>query len=179
MTDYNPGVRTNDLDRAAEARERANELLLLAILASVVMLFAGFTSAYLIRRTGIDWRRAPLPAILWFNTVVLLASSATIELARRGGSRRWISATLVLGLAFLAGQLAAWRVLVTQGIFVSTHPHGSFIYMLSAVHGVHLLGGIIALVYATALQRNVGLCATYWHFVDGVWLYVLMMLSVL
>ena len=179
MVDHESAVRSRDLARTAEARSRANELLLLAIVATVVMLIAGFTSAYVIRRTGSDWQRVPLPAIVWANTVVLLASSATIELARRSGSRRWFATTLVLGFVFLAGQLYAWHVLVTQGIYMSTNPHSSFIFMLTAVHGVHLLGGIIALVYATVQQRNIGLCASYWHFVDGVWLYLLVMLSLL
>ncbi len=168
-----------ELSESEDARTRANELLLLAIVASVVMLFAAFTSAYLIRRTGADWQRAPLPVALWINTIVLVASSVTMELARRSGLRRWLVATLVLGFVFLAGQFIAWRELATQGIYLPTSPHSSFIYMLTAVHGVHLFGGVAALIYATSRGRRLGLCATYWHFVDGVWLYVLGMLAIL
>ena len=162
-----------------QARARANELTLMAFLCTVVMLFAAFTAAYLIRRSGADWQRLSMPSILWVTTAVLLASSVTIELARRSGSRRWLAATLVLGAVFLAGQLLAWRALATAGVFLPTHPHSSFFYMLTAVHAVHLIGGIVALALVAARGGRAGLCATYWHFVDGVWLYVFGMLSVL
>ena len=159
-------------------RARANELTLLAFLAMTVMLFAAFTAAYLIRRTGTDWQHVSLPGILWLNTAVLAASSVTVELARRSAKPSWLAATTVLGIAFLAGQLLAWRTLAQEGIFLPTNPHSSFFYMLTAVHGMHLLGGIGALMYATAYRNALGLGATYWHFVDGVWLYVFLMLSV-
>ncbi len=162
-----------------EARARANELMLLAILATVAMLFAAFTAAYLIRRTAMDWQRLSMPGILWVNTAVLLASSVTVELARRTAKRWWLSATIALGLIFLAGQLLAWRSLAAEGVFLPSHPHSSFFYMLTAIHGLHLLGGIIALAWASARWSTIGLCATFWHFVGGVWLYVLAMLTVL
>ncbi len=162
-----------------ETRARTNELTLLVFLSTVVMLFAAFTAAYLIRRTATDWQRVALPGILWGNTAVLLLSSVTIELARRRTSQRWLIVTTVLGFAFVVGQLLAWRDLAAEGIYLPTHPHSSFVYMLTAVHGLHLLGGIAVLVYAVARKSAVGLCATYWHFVDAVWLYVFFMLSFL
>ncbi len=166
-----------------------------ALLATLSMLFAGFTSAYLVRRVGSDWQHISLPSILWFNTALLLASSITLELARASmrrwhtdAAKGWLLATALLGLAFLVGQLLAWRQLAAQGIFVPTSPHSSFFYMLTGVHGVHLLGGILALFFAlsrvwhshwSAAEPNaLNLCATYWHFVDGVWLYLFVLMFV-
>jgi len=162
-----------------EARARTNELLLLSFLATVVMLFAAFTAAYLIRRTAADWGRIALPRIFWVNTVILVASSGTIELARRRADRRWLFVTTVLGLLFLGGQLVGWRTMAENGVVLPTHPHSAFIYMLTAVHGLHLLGGLAVLIYVTLRATTVRLCATYWHFVDAVWIYLLVMLTVL
>lgn len=164
-----------------------------ALLATLSMLFAGFTSAYLVRRAATDWQRISLPAILWWNTGLLLSSSVTLEVARTylrrwrtGALKRWLLATALLGLAFLLGQLFAWRQLAAQGVYVPTSPHSSFFYMLTGVHGVHLLGGILALGYALRRVWRAGwtpadatalnLCATYWHFVDGLWLYLFVLM---
>ncbi len=169
------------------------QLGLWALLATLSMLFAGFTSAYLVRRAGVGWRPIALPTILWFNTALLLSSSITMEVARaslRHGRikalKGWLLGTTVLGLAFLAGQLFAWRQLAAQGIYVPTSPHGSFFYMLTAVHGGHLVGGLGALLWvlgrawryrSTYPEPNpLGLCATYWHFVDGLWVYLFLLM---
>ncbi len=166
-----------------------------ALLATLGMLFAGFTSAYLVRRAGLDWQPIPLPTILWFNTGLLLSSSLTFEAARSAMRRRrtealrsWLLITTFLGLAFLAGQLWAWHQLRAQGVYLPTSPHSSFFYMLTGVHGVHLLGGIFALLYALSQLGRSGwtpnganalnLCATYWHFVDGVWVYLFLLMFV-
>ncbi len=177
-----------------DARVRANELTLLAIVAMVVMLFAAFTAAYLIRRTADDWQHLPIPAILWGNTVIILLSSGTIELARlkarseqdpkdqargRFGARFWLAVTLALGLLFVVGQLAGWRALAEQGLFYYEFPHSAFICMLTGVHAVHLIGGIVALGVANRRPAVLKLCVLYWHFVGIVWLYLLIMLSLL
>jgi len=168
-------------------------------LAAIVMLFAAFTSALVVRK-GIsnDWVRTELPHILWLNTAVLLASSLTFELARRAldeGDRfsvergaRWLYLTLALGIGFIAGQLVAWRELAARGVYLSTNPSSSFFYLLTAAHGVHLLGGIVALAYAAFVARKivaqprkrivVDLTALYWHFMDGLWVYLLILLTV-
>jgi len=166
-----------------------------ALLVTISMLFAGFTSAYLARRAAGGWAPIPMPRVLWLNTLVLLASSATMEGARRAlrswnlaALKRWLLWTAVLGLAFLGGQFIAWRALARQGIFLPTNPHSSFFYLLTAVHGLHVLGGLIALgvVLVRAWQERytpyhpaVGLCATYWHFVDLLWVYLFVLLFVL
>lgn len=163
-------------------------------LSAIVMLFAAFTSALVVRQgVSNDWVHTALPPILYFNTAVLLASSLTLELARRslarglGNSfRYWLDATLLLGLAFIAGQLMGWGELAARGVYLSTNPSSSFFYLLSAAHGAHLLGGIIALFYlvfradriAQGLERAIQmeLTATYWHFMDGLWSYILVLL---
>jgi cytochrome c oxidase subunit 3 len=167
---------------------------LLAFLGTLSMLFIGFTSAYMVRRASGDWQPLSAPAVVWLNTAALLASSVTLELARRrqrnwrlSAVQGWVAATGVLGAVFVAGQLAAWRALARQGIFLATNPHSSFFYMLTGIHGVHLLGGLIW--FAVVLWRvrrlaytpgedGLGLFATYWHFLDGLWLYLAVLLFV-
>ena len=182
-------------EAAIDARPAASngQLTLLAVLATAGMLFAGFASAYLVRREGTDWVREPLPRILIFSTMVLLASSVTIEIARSALKRGeaavalwWSGTTTVLGLAFLAGQLDAWRQLAARGVYMPTGPYGSFFYVLTAAHGLHLSGGIIVLCYLlwrlwrSGAQRKLldvfRNCATYWHFVGGVWVLLYLVL---
>jgi cytochrome c oxidase subunit 3 len=160
---------------------------------SILMFFMALASAYLVQRTTSErWVPVHLPAILWVNTIILLASSATMERARKrlgqadiSGFRRLWLITTVLGLAFLAGQLVAWRQLVVQGIYVATNQGSSFFYIFTAVHGVHLLGGICALIYVyrrnfESAKISVSLAAEvssyYWHFMDGLWLFLLALL---
>lgn len=162
-------------------------------LVPVAMLFVAFTSAYVVRKgLGDDWQTTLLPPVLWINTLILLASSVTAELARRGlflseeqqaTSPPWLGITLVLGVGFLAGQLVAWQQLAAQGIFISTNPSSSFFYLLTGMHGLHLVGGVLALLYAgaTSLLRKplatrrivVDVAAWYWHFMDVLWVYIL------
>lgn len=178
---------------SAEARALSvdtAELGLWMFLASVTMLFAGFTSAYLVRQTtGSDWQPMPLPAVLWLNTVLLGASSVTIERARRAeaSSTGWLLATAALGVAFLAGQVSAWQELAASGVFLPSHPHSSFFYILTGAHGIHLLGGLGALAVALAggrrgawprRARGLKLCALYWHFMGALWLYLFLVLFV-
>ncbi len=179
----------------AELRDRLRRYRIgLAVgLVPVAMLFVAFTSAYVVRKgLGGDWQTTALPPVLWINTIILLASSATAELARRGAflaeeeqasSPPWLGITLVLGVGFLAGQLLAWQQLAAQGIFISTNPSSSFLYLLTGSHGVHLAGGVLALFYAGAtflLGRPlatrrivVDIAVWYWHFMDGLWIYIL------
>jgi cytochrome c oxidase subunit 3 len=160
---------------------------------SITMLFAAFTSAYIVRSAGRDWVRLDVPGILWINSAVLLLSSVTMEVARRhfqgwrpAAFRKWLLVTAVLGSLFLGGQLFAWQKLAAQGIYLSSHPHSSFFYVLTGVHGAHLLAGVLALFYVLALASRYrltpgdsaapALAATYWHFVDVLWLYLMVVL---
>ncbi len=161
-------------------------------LASIVMFFTALTSSFIVRKgLSNDWVAFPLPRILWANTAVLLASSATLERARRllrrqnsPGFRRWWGMTTGLGLLFLAGQLVAWRQLATAGVYVATNPSSSFFYLLTGAHGVHLLGGLLALYYAgfrglERARRQTAANATgiYWHFMGGLWVILFLLLS--
>lgn len=165
-----------------------------AFLGTVTMLFIGFTSAYIVRRTAFDWRPLPAPTLLWWNTAALLLSSATLEAARRrrsaldlSGLRTWLGATGTLALLFVAGQFQAWRLLAALGFFLSSNPHSSFFYMLSGVHLLHLAGGLLwfALVLlrlrgprfaGPGAGRSMSLFATYWHFLGLLWVYVLVLI---
>lgn len=165
-------------------------------LAAIVMLFAAFTSALVVRKgLSNDWVATTLPHILYVNTLVLVASSVTLEISRRSlaaglGHRfaLWLYATVALGLGFVSGQLMAWRELARRGVYLSTNPSSSFFYLLTAAHGVHLLGGIVALGYLALKARSIALArkkrtgvdvtAIYWHFMDGLWIYILILFSV-
>ncbi|TMJ07407.1 MAG: hypothetical protein E6H02_11525 [Bacillati bacterium ANGP1] len=175
--------------QAPAARAHTAVMGLAFALAAIAMLFVAFTMTYLGHRQEGDWKPVPLPGILWLDTAILLASSAAVEWARRrlgsGDPRglRWgLTAAGTLGVAFLAGQLLAWRQLADQGVYLASHPHSSFFYLLTGTHGVHLLGGLIALgailpgawrgAYSPARSTAVTLVAIYWHFLTGLWLYV-------
>jgi cytochrome c oxidase subunit 3 len=158
------------------ASARAAQTLLFAFLATVVMLFAGFTSAWLIRRTGSDWGRLELPPLVYANTLVLALSSASLELARRARGTAWLRTTCALGLLFLVGQVGLWRALSQDGAFVADTPQGAFLLLLSAVHGLHLVGGLGALAWLGRRARPPQLTAVYWHFLGLTWLYVLVLL---
>jgi cytochrome c oxidase subunit 3 len=151
-------------------------------LAGVGMLFTAFTSAYVVRQ-GLDpdWQAIPMPGVLLPNTLVLLASSLCLEKARRAVGRGWLWTTLVLGALFVAGQFAAWSQLRARGVYFVTNAHGSFFYLLTAAHGVHLAGGLLALSVAVFIgaawrARWLGIAAMYWHFMGVLWLYLLFLL---
>jgi cytochrome c oxidase subunit III len=163
-------------------------------LAAIIMFFMALVSAYIVRKgLGGDWRPLDLPRILWLNTAVLILSSVTLERARRAFSRDdaaqfrlWWCVTTGLGLAFLAGQYAAWRQMAAAGVYLATNPSSSFFYLLTAAHAAHLLGGIAALSYVLLrgwahLRRRNGIAAeatgVYWHFMDGLWVFLLLVLQ--
>jgi len=163
-------------------------------LAAVVMLFAAFTSAMVVRRgASTDWVPTRLPGVIFLNTLLLLGSSLTLEISRRsfrrGLGQRFVIclyATLGLGLAFVAGQFLAWRELAARGVYLATNPSSSFFYVLTAAHGLHVFGGIIGLAYlvwhsrellrGSARPTSLEVTATYWHFMDGLWVYILFLL---
>jgi len=171
------------------------------VLASISMTFAAFTSALIVRQgSASDWRHLTLPRILYLNTLVLLASSVTLEIARRkvsafmsgrmsDGEDRpanpalWLYITLFLGGLFVAGQCVAWSQLRARGLFLATNPNSSFFYVLTVIHALHLSGGIGGLARVIrrlrkSILRKTTLDATahYWHFMDGLWVYLLVLL---
>jgi cytochrome c oxidase subunit 3 len=165
----------------------------------ISMMFAAFTSAMVVRQgSAPDWRHFNLPSVLYVNTLLLFASSFTLEVARRriaafmNGPKgkaehpaKWLQVTLGLGLLFVVGQYIAWRQLSVQGLFLSTNPSSSFFYVLTATHALHVLGGLLGLIYvirklnAMLLRRTtLDTASRYWHFMDVLWLYLLILLWV-
>lgn len=162
-------------------------------LVSIVMFFMAMAAAFIYLRARSDkWVPLQLPAIIWVNTLILLLSSGAMELARRSLAqadvkqfRRLWSAATALGVLFLVGQLVAWREFVLAGFYVATNQASSFFYIFTGLHGLHLLGGIFALLYvlfrkfeAAKVSRSVAaeIASYYWHFMDGLWIFLLALL---
>ena len=156
-------------------------------------LFSLLVSAYSMRKGMADWQSLPMPTVLWFSTGLLILSSVSLQTAviaaRRGehdAIRSGLLAAGVASLAFLGGQLLAWRELAASGRFTAADPATAFFYLLTALHGLHVLGGLAALCRTTIkafalsqpctpqalgeLTQSVKLCAVYWHFLLLVWL---------
>jgi len=169
------------------------------VIAAITMTFAALTSALIIRQaSSVDWRHLTLPRILYANTLVLILSSITLTIARHrltssrsagerqaGHRGQWLYATLFLGLLFVGGQWVAWMQLRAQGLYLATNPNSSFFYVLTVAHALHILGGLCGLAYVIRkLNRGVlrkstlDAAARYWHFVDLLWIYLLMLLWV-
>jgi cytochrome c oxidase subunit 3 len=163
-------------------------------LAVVGCLFALFASAYFMRMELSDWQSLPVPRVLWVNTGILVLSSVALHFAVVAVRKDQLETTrlaLATGglttLAFLAGQLIAWRELSASGYGLVTNPANSFFYLLTAMHGLHIIGGLIALGRTAAkawspvpregLGLSVELCAMYWHFLLFIWLAVLVLLA--
>jgi len=165
----------------------AAKIGLWVFLAVVTSLFALFVSAYAMRMELGDWKPLPEPGLLWLNTGVLIATSVAMQWTRaaanRGhtdGVRIGLIAGGVLTFAFLAGQLVVWRQLNASGYPVVANPANAFFYLLTALHGLHLLGGLVVWGRATArlwrgvavgeVRLSVELCTVYWHYLLLVWL---------
>lgn len=163
-------------------------------LAVVGCLFSLFTSAYFMRMGLSDWRPLPLPRLLWLNTGVLALSSVALQcavVAARGGQvdtvRLGLATAGLTALAFVAGQLMAWRQLTGDGYLLASNPANSFFYLITAMHGLHILGGLVGLGRTSVrawngtrperLRLGVELCAMYWHFLLFVWLCILAVLA--
>ena len=160
---------------------------------SIVMFFMAMASAFIYTRANSNrWVPLHLPWIIWFNTAFLLLSSGAMEFARRRLAladvarfrKLWAVAT-TLGVLFLMGQLVAWRQFVLAGFYVSTNQASSFFYIFTGLHGLHLLGGICALLYVSfrkfekaKVSRAVAaeVASYYWHFMDGLWIFLLALL---
>ena len=168
-------------------------------LAAIGMMFAALTSALYVREgAATDWHHIVLPPILWFNTLALIASGVTLEIARRrvasymrglepsrSSPTFWLNATMALGLVFVIGQYLAWLKLRSEGLYLPTNPNSSFFYVFTGVHVVHVLGGLgglsrvmIKFHSATETLRRSTIDATsyYWHFMGLLWIYLLFVL---
>jgi cytochrome c oxidase subunit 3 len=171
------------------------KVLLWIGIASIVMLFAALTSGYIVRQAEGNWVVFDLPTPFYVSTVIIFLSSITLHMAIRAVKKDQLKAvkinliiTLALGLAFIFTQFLGWSALVKQGVYFVGNPSGSFLYAISGIHIAHLLGGIISLMvvsgkslmgrYNSKNYLGMSLCATYWHFLDGLWIYLFVFLAI-
>ncbi|MGA8876336.1 MAG: cytochrome c oxidase subunit 3 [Candidatus Korobacteraceae bacterium] len=168
-------------------------------LAAITMSFVAFTSAMIVREgASTDWQHFTLPSVLYFDTVILLASSVTLEFARkrvaafvhgeqldRSPSLLWLWTTLGLGLLFVAGQFVAWEHLRAQGVYMATNPSSSFFYLFTALHALHVIGGLggfslvlwrISKPVPTLRVSTLSTVSYYWHYMSVLWIYLLLLL---
>lgn len=203
LADSNNGGWGNITPTAANRRvladysPPASSSAIWVLIAAIIMTFAALSSALIVRQgSAADWQHLSLPRILYLNTLVLFASSFTLEIARRrfkslksavtqelARIRLWLYVTLGLGFLFLAGQWAAWTLLRSQGLYLATNPNSSFFYVLTVAHALHILGGLAGLTYVvhklarqTLRKHTLDAAARYWHFVDLLWIYLLCLL---
>jgi len=168
------------------------------VLAAIIMMFAALSSAYIILSAGEQWRPVRMPRMFFVSTAIIVLSSVSLEISKRSLKQgksilyvRWLSFTSFLGLAFLTAQLFGWRELAAQGVYFASHPHSSFFYFFTGVHGVHLLGGMIALFYllrkATANREQLlfektlvsaAVVSLYWHTMDVIWIWLFLLLLI-
>ena len=169
------------------------KVLLWLAMVSMVMLFAGLTSGYIVRQAEGNWHVFELPGVFFLSTAFILLSSGSMQWAlnsvKRNDNKGLVTGmivTLGLGLAFCFTQFMAWSKLVEQGIFFIGNPSGSFLYVLTGLHLAHLVGGILYVIYVTfrSIQMKyhsgsylpVQLCAIFWHFLDFLWIYLFIFL---
>ena len=160
---------------------------------TVIMIFAALTSAYIVRQADGNWVIFELPGLFLVTTAIILVSSGTMHWAYLSvkkdnleAAKLAIAITTVLGIGFLVGQYLAWGELVKNNVHLVGNPSGSFVYVISGLHGLHIIGGVIFLivvlvsifqlkVHSKNLLR-IEMCATYWHFLGGLWLYLFVFL---
>jgi cytochrome c oxidase subunit III len=160
---------------------------------SILMMFAGLTSAYVVKRNQANWISFEIPVLFWFSTAVMIMSSVALYLALRAFKERemsryrsMMSATLGLGVLFIVLQVFGFRQLWNAGLTLQSNVAYSFLYVIVGFHAVHVIGGIIALVVMSVKAFSVKtrnyssvpleLISTYWHFVDILWIYLLVFL---
>jgi cytochrome c oxidase subunit 3 len=182
----------SDSSGGASVPQRAYITGMFIALAGILMFFMAFVSAYIVRKDmpNSAWIPLQVPRILWLNTFILIASSVTLTRAHNRfsaqddeGFRHWWATTTFLGVLFVAGQILAWRQLAAQGIFLASNPSSSFFYVFTGAHGVHLLGGILALLYVQFRATRkvtrgtaIEVVSMYWHFMDGLWVFLFLLL---
>jgi len=178
-----------------KARLHPLKFALWIALGSIVMMFAGLSSAYIVKRSQANWLTYDIPVIFWYSTVVILVSSVTILFARKAFKNRqmqqyktWLGITTILGIGFVLMQYFGFVELWNSGITITRNVSFSFLYVIVSLHALHVLGGVVALIIAflksystkrkTYSTISIDLISTYWHFVDFLWIYLLVFLIV-
>lgn len=196
------GSGPNDDDVADDNRfiPEKSRLLTGFLLLVVAMTFGGLMAAYLVLATNksLEWQPFTLPIQVWLSTAIIVGSSVSYHLARtkldrdrREGAKNWFVVTTVLGAAFISSQILSWLELTERGLYVQGNPFAGFFYILTAVHAVHVLGGIIALGSVMlrvwhpsadheVLKKNKAIAQVvgwYWHFMGGIWIVLFLLLG--
>jgi cytochrome c oxidase subunit III len=182
-----------------ELKEKSRKFLLWIGLVSIAMMFAGLTSGYIVRRQTGTWLKFDLPFTFWISTAVILISSISmnwcVQLVRKNALKTLANAVLItflLGIGFGICQFISWYILISKNIYFTgaeSTGSGSYLYILCALHLCHILGGLIALgvIYFKSLRRKyskdnylgIKLCAIYWHFLDGLWVYLFLFMLIM
>lgn len=188
------GKAQNDKPVTFKPSERSQKFLLWLGLVSIAMLFAGLTSGYLVRRETGNWIHFEMPVQFWYSTAVMLFSSITMNMAIAASKKGKfdflpiaVFITFALGIVFIVCQYMAWGALVRANVYLmgtASSASGSYLYIISGLHVVHVIGGLIALLlvftksvkrkYTVSNYTGVKICAIYWHFLDALWLYLFM-----
>ena len=185
-------VAVSENTQRGRSKIHSLKFALIVACASITMMFAAFTSAYIVRRAAGNWLEFRLPTIFFINTAVILLSSVTLQASYhffKSGKeylyKGLLIASFLLGILFIVFQYQGWLDMTAIGVELTGNPSGSFVYVISAVHAAHILGGLaaltVALVQAFSLKYRVTpkrklrfeLTLIYWHFVDFLWLYLL------
>jgi len=162
---------------------------------TVVMIFAALTSAYIVRQAEGNWLEFALPIEMWISTGIILISSITMQWALIAAKRDNLEqvkiavlTTTILGVVFLIAQLYVWDALVANNVFFVGNPSGSFLYVLSGLHGLHIVSGIVFLLIVLAATyrykvhsknlNQIQMCTTFWHFLDALWIYLFLFLLI-
>ncbi len=171
------------------------KFILWLFMVSIVMVFAALTSGFIVRQAEGNWIIYELPTQLWVSTILLVLSSVTaqwtLSSAKKGAiakTRTGLLVTVGLGIVFLISQVWVWSVLVQNNVYLVGNPGGSFLYVLMGVHAFHLISGLIYFIImlvksfrvneVSEIQFHLGLSTTYWHFLDGLWIYLYVFLII-
>lgn len=177
-----------------ESAVNPKKFIVWLFIATIVMLFAALTSAYLVKQGEGNWLRFDLPEMFWITSLIIVLSSVSLQIAYNNAkkdklniNKLFLVITLLLGLAFLIGQYKSWGELVQQDVFFVGNPAGSFIYVLTGLHALHLISGIIFLIIVlySAFKFKIHsknltqleMATTYWHFLGALWLYLFFFLK--
>lgn len=174
-------------------REHPLKYIMWITCASIVMMFAGLSSAFIVKRNQANWITFDIPAIFYYSTAIIMISSITIILSRKAFANRqmaqykgWLFITMILGIAFVVMQYIGFEQLWGSGITLTRNVAFSFLYVIVGLHALHVLGGVVGIVviFIKSLNRQkkvytalpIELMNTYWHFVDFLWIYLLIFL---
>lgn len=184
---------------APELKEKTRKFLLWLGLISIGMMFAGLTSGYIVRRETGSWLKFDLPFTFWISTSFILMSSITmnwsVQLIKKNNLKMLPNAvltTFLLGIGFGVCQFISWNALISKNIYLTgtgSNASGSYLYIISALHLCHIIGGLIALgvVFFKSIRKRydsgnylgIKLCATYWHFLDALWVYLFLFMLIM